>query len=440
MSAIVRGHINGEESNVLLDSGAIGASVIDTGTLQRLNLLSHVVYDTGRGCTDASGNKMKIVGTVELQIEILGTGKTITHEFRVLNADSGNDVICGTDFMSKFGSVEFDFAGNRVRLGKCWLKPVNGKRESVRLCENETISSRSEKVISVKCSKEHALLSSEFRPKRIPGVRGVYISRAVVSPDVNGHFLLTVLNVNDGPVNLRKRQVVGMIDATQNRINRINVTEPINVEPAMNVEETFEKCVIGDNLSDNEAGMIKNLLKKHAHLFASNPKKPNQTSRVEHRILTGDSQPIYMKPRRVPMAWETDVNVQVEQMLQNGIIRPSCSPWNAPIILVDKKDSSKRFVCDYRGLNSVTKKDTYPLPHIHDVVDKMHGAVYWSSLDAASAYWAMPIREVDKEKTAFSVPRGKFEFNVPSYGLCNAGASYQRLMDLTLSGLPPEEF
>ena len=165
-----------------------------------------------------------------------------------------------------------------------------------KLCENETISSRSEKVISVKCSKEHALLSSEFRPKRIPGVRGVYISRAVVSPDVNGHFLLTVLNVNDGPVNLRKRQVVGMIDATQNRINRINVTEPINVEPAMNVEETFEKCVIGDNLSDSEAGMIKNLLKKHAHLFASNPKKPNQTSRVEHRILTGDSCLLYTSP------------------------------------------------------------------------------------------------------------------------------------------------
>ena len=83
----------------------------------------------------------------------------------------------------------------------------------------------------------------------------------------------------------------------------------------------------------------------------------------------------------------------------------------------------------------MTKKDTYPLPHIRDVIDKMHGSTYWTTLDAASAYWSMPLREEDKEKTAFSAPRGKYEFNVTSYGLTNAGASYQRLMDVTLSGL-----
>ena len=72
-----------------------------------------------------------------------------------------------------------------------------------------------------------------------------------------------------------------------------------------------------------------------------------------------------------------------------------------------------RFVCDFRGLNEVTKKDTYPLPHIRDVIDKMHSAKYRTTLDAAaSAYWSIPIAEADKEKTAFSVPRGKFEFNV----------------------------
>ena len=88
-----------------------------------------------------------------------------------------------------------------------------------------------------------------------------------------------------------------------------------------------------------------------------------------------------------------------------------------------------RFVCDFRGLNDVTKKDTYPLPHIRDVLDKMHGTRYWSTLDAASAYWSMPLRETDKEKTAFSMPQGKFEFNVTPLGLCNAGASYQRIIE-----------
>ena len=97
-----------------------------------------------------------------------------------------------------------------------------------------------------------------------------------------------------------------------------------------------------------------------------------------------------------------------------------------------------RFVCDFRGSNSVTKKDSYPLPHVRDVLDQMNGAKFCTTLDAASAYWSMPLSEKDKEKTAFSVPRGKFEFNVTPYGLCNAGASYQRMMDIALAGLPSD--
>ena len=125
-------------------------------------------------------------------------------------------------------------------------------------------------------------------------------------------------------------------------------------------------------------------------------------------------------------------------MLDNGIIQPSESPWNSPIILVKKKDNSTRFVCDFHKLNDVTKKDTYPLPHIKDVLDKMAGARYWTTLGAASTYWSMPLNEADKEKTAFAVPHGKFEFNVTPYVLCNTGASYPRVMDLCLSGLPAD--
>ena len=82
------------------------------------------------------------------------------------------------------------------------------------------------------------------------------------------------------------------------------------------------------------------------------------------------------------------------------------------------------------------KKDTYPLPHIRDVIDKMHSGKNWTTLDAASVYWSIPPSEADKEKTAFSAPPGKFEFNVTSYGLCNAGVSYQRMIGINLAGLP----
>ena len=122
-------------------------------------------------------------------------------------------------------------------------------------------------------------------------------------------------------------------------------------------------------------------------------------------------------------------------MLNNDIIRPSKSPWNSPIILVRKKGKVR---CDYDQLNKITTRDTYPLPNIMDCIEKMDGVKFWSTMDAASAYWAVQLEEADEEKTALSVPRGKYEFNVMPFGLSNAGATYQRLMDICLSGLPTE--
>ena len=80
-----------------------------------------------------------------------------------------------------------------------------------------------------------------------------------------------------------------------------------------------------------------------------------------------------MKLHRIPYAWEPEVRKQVNEMIQNEIIEQTYSPWNSPILLVRKKDNTTRFVCDYRELNKVTKKDAYPLPNIQDVLDRMSG-------------------------------------------------------------------
>ena len=158
----------------------------------------------------------------------------------------------------------------------------------------------------------------------------------------------------------------------------------------------------------------------------NNPKKPTILKNMQHRIITCDAPPVRRKPYRIPHAWNNEVNTQIKETLHSDIIRPSSSPWNAPVILVKKKDNSMHFVWDFRGLNDTIKKDSYPLPHIRDAIDQMQGAKFWTTLDAASAYWSMPLAEQDKEKTAFSVPRGKFEINLTQYGLW------------TLSGLPSD--
>ena len=160
---------------------------------------------------------------------------------------------------------------------------------------------------------------------------------------------------------------------------------------------------MGASLSNDEKIKLQHLIRKYGDVFAVDPKKPRLNSIMQHSIDTQNSSPQFRKPYRIPRAYEDEVNRQLDEMLKNRIIRPSASPWIAPVILVRKKDDTLRFVCDFRYLNNVTKRDTYPLPNIQDIMDKTAGSIYWSTLDAASAYWTMPLEECDKEKTAFTV-------------------------------------
>ena len=127
---------------------------------------------------------------------------------------------------------------------------------------------------------------------------------------------------------------------------------------------------------------------------------------------------------------------QVQQMLTSGVIRPSNSPWASPVVMVKKKDGSLRFCIDFRQLNAATIKDAHPLPRIDDLLDALHGARWFSTLDLKSGYWQVPIQERDKEKTAFRTSSGQlFEFNQVPFGLCNAPATFSRLMNSVLAGL-----
>jgi hypothetical protein len=122
-------------------------------------------------------------------------------------------------------------------------------------------------------------------------------------------------------------------------------------------------------------------------------------------------------------------------MVKKGTVRPSQSPWAAPVILVKKKDGTMRFCVDYRKLNVITKKDNYPLPRVDESLNALGGSKYFSSMDLASGYWQIDMAEGDKEKTAFITRDGLFEFNVMPFGLCNAPATFQRLMDMVMCGL-----
>ena len=129
----------------------------------------------------------------------------------------------------------------------------------------------------------------------------------------------------------------------------------------------------------------------------------------------------------------------VMDMLKRGIVRPSDSPWSSPIVLVAKKDGDLRFCVDYRKLNSITKMDAYPMPRIDDALDRLSQTQYFSTLDFASGYWQVKMSPESAEKTAFRTPDGLCEFSVMPFGLCNALATFQRLMETLLAGLIPDD-
>ena len=164
-----------------------------------------------------------------------------------------------------------------------------------------------------------------------------------------------------------------------------------------------------------------------------------RTHVVEHKIDVQQHHPIKQAPRRLAYHKQETVRKELDKMLEQGLIKPSVSPWASPIVLVTKKDGTTRFCIDYRKVNEVTRKDAFPLPRIDESLDSLSGSEYFCTLDLASGYWQVGMAEEDKDKTAFCTRFGLFEWNVMPFGLCNAPATFERLTEHVLRGMQWEE-
>ncbi|KAJ9523973.1 hypothetical protein QJQ45_022376 [Haematococcus lacustris] len=188
---------------------------------------------------------------------------------------------------------------------------------------------------------------------------------------------------------------------------------------------------IDERLNDLKVSApVKRLINEYHTIFSEELRGLPPTRKVAHTIpLEPEAKPPFRPMYRMSPAELQEVERQIKELLAHDLIEPSSSPFGAPVLFVTKADGSLRMCIDYRALNKVTVKNKYPLPRIDQLLDRLHGATVFSSLDLQSGYHQIRIQPEDVPKSAFRTPYGHYQFKVLSFGLTNAPATFQAVMN-----------
>lgn len=401
-------------------------AMIDTGS--RLTLISaktakalRVVGDgSDLGLVGANGQPLSCRGYVELELSIVigPVKKIVTTHFAVVD-NLCVDVLLGNKLLGWLG-IAVSAATRSIFFEN---EPVG-----MRVKEAQSIPPRTQAVVDVvlpACVDQQAVLA-------VPLLNN---SQLLIANTVDwvedSKARCLVANLSENVLSLPR----GLQLATFEVIGKVRPPELILPTVEMEIGGHQDHIKVGSQLGETETQELLALIESHLEAFSIEGSL-GDCKVIEHDIELIDNAKGVVEPlRRRPKAHQAEAAKQVAKMLDMGIIEPSASSRAAAYVLVKKKDGTLRMCIDFRRLNDQTKKNLYPLPNLDDCIESLAGNKYYSQLDLASGYWQVRMAEKAKELTAFRTEEGVFQFRRLPFGLCNAPASFQRLMNALFGGL-----
>ena len=422
---------------MLIDTGAAN-SFVHQSHLSQLQILYRSNHNPSFKLADGS-TPFHTIGDVVFSVK-LGHISTEVHAF--VTDRLAYDCILGGDWIKRYG-VEIRSHQNKIVVHHRNLSvhyPMDGGMRRVPLRLVGSVCLLPQQEIPVDAAVPVASLPlANFRPLgKFANNHAVRIPDAMLRVS-HYHTSIMLYNAGNTTQHLAPRTVLGYVDgdiATTSVIvgnvnkmihNIARVTEQPNttLQPMLSTfVEPLTQHITEGVCRDKVAAV----LRQWYELFDVNTATTALTP-MNHAIRTGDYPPIVSKPHPQSFKQRLEVQRQVSQLLRDQKIRPSDSPWAAPVLLVKKNDGTERLVVDFRKLNAITIKDSYPLPTIEEILNQLGGHRYFSKLDLRAGYHQIPIREIDKLKTAFVTKDALYEWNVLPPGLKNAPPSFQRCMN-----------